>query len=181
MSITIVTPPANEPVSLAEAKLFLRVDHDAEDDLVAALIVAARQAVEAWARRALITRRIIETKDQWCVDALDAVRLRLAPIAALHEIRVSGDVVPAETYALDAAHDPPRLRFSISPPSPSAAIAGIEIEYDAGYGANAQDVPEALRQAVRLALAAAYEDRAGAIALPEAARALIGPFRILHL
>jgi uncharacterized phiE125 gp8 family phage protein len=105
----------------------------------------------------------------------------LAPIAALHEIRVAGAVVPAETYALDAAHDPPRLRFSASPPSPAQAIAGIEIEYDAGYGEEAADVPDALRQAVRLALAAAYEDRAGAIALPEAARSLIGPFRMLHL
>ncbi|HWA20765.1 MAG TPA: head-tail connector protein, partial [Caulobacterales bacterium] len=44
MSITIVTPPASEPLSLAEAKLFLRVEHDAEDDLIAALIGAAREA-----------------------------------------------------------------------------------------------------------------------------------------
>jgi uncharacterized phiE125 gp8 family phage protein len=99
----------------------------------------------------------------------------------LHEIRVSGVAVVADTYALDAAHEPPRLRFTVAPPSPGAAIAGIEIEYDAGYGDSAADVPEALRQAVRLALAAAYEDRAGAVALPEAARALIGAFRTLHL
>lgn len=181
MPVAIVTPPASEPLSLAEAKLFLRVDHDAEDDLISALVVAAREAVEAYARRALITRRVVETKDQWCFDALDAVRLQLAPVATLHEVRVSGDVIAAETYALDAAHDPPRLRFGAPPPSPAHAVAGIEVEYDAGYGADADDVPEALRQAVRLALAAAYEDRHGDVALPEAARALIGPFRTLHL
>lgn len=181
MSIAIVTPPASEPLSLAEAKLFLRVDHDAEDDLVADLIVAAREAVEAWARRALILRRVIETKDNWCFDALGAVRLTLAPIAEIHEIRVSGETISPSNYALDAAHDPPRLRFSAAPPSPSTPVAGIEIEYDAGYGEDAGDVPEALRQAVRLALAAAYEDRAGNVALPEAARTLIGPFRTLHL
>ena len=181
MPSILLTGPSAEPITLAEAKAFLRVEHDDDDDLISALVAGSRIHVETQTRRALITRRVIETKDKWCFDARDAIRLRLAPIAALHEIRVSGAVVPAETYALDAAHDPPRLRFSISPPSPSAAIAGIEIEYDAGYGADAQDVPEALRQAVRLALAAAYEDRAGAIALPEAARALIGPFRIVHL
>ncbi len=179
MSITVVTPPASEPLTLAEGKLFLRVDHGAEDDLITSLITAAREAVEAYARRALITRRVIETKDAWYFDLNGAVRLRLAPATTVHAIRVSGGVVPAEIYALDAAHDPPRLGFSQSPPSP-AAIAGIEIEYDAGYG-DAGDVPEALRQAVRLTLAAAYDDRGGAIALPEAARTLIGPFRTLRL
>lgn len=36
----------SEPVTLAEAKLFLRVTHDAEDDLIATLIAASKERVE---------------------------------------------------------------------------------------------------------------------------------------
>ena len=35
-----------EPVTLTEAKLFLRVTHDAEDDLIETLIAAAKGRVE---------------------------------------------------------------------------------------------------------------------------------------
>ncbi len=56
MSSILLTPPAVEPVTLAEAKAYLRVEHGDDDDVIAALIAAARSHVEAQTRRVLITQ-----------------------------------------------------------------------------------------------------------------------------
>src|SRR5690606_20751896 len=58
MSLTIVTPPAEEPVTLTEAKNHLRVDLTDDDSLISALIVAAREHAEAITRRAFITQTL---------------------------------------------------------------------------------------------------------------------------
>ena len=65
MTAALITPPALEPVSLADAKAHLRLDTDDDDQLVTAAIVAARVHVEALTRRLLIEQGWRVYLDRW--------------------------------------------------------------------------------------------------------------------
>jgi hypothetical protein len=61
--LTLVTPPAVEPVSLAQAKLHLRVDFADADALIAALIAAVRLKCESHLDRSFVTTSWLQTYD----------------------------------------------------------------------------------------------------------------------
>lgn len=63
MSLTILTAPSVEPISLAEAKAHLRVTTDAEDSAIQRLVVAAREQVEAECGLALIATAFRQSFD----------------------------------------------------------------------------------------------------------------------
>lgn len=179
--ITTITPPASEPVSLAEAKLFLRVDQDVEDDLIETLIAAARAAVEAGCGRALITRRVREQLDIWSRDAVGGAVLGIGPVSDVIAVRLLADngsqsVIDPERYRLEGSRDRPRLVFAVGVPATLRSAGGVEIDYDAGFAEDAADLPIALRLATLQIVAALYEARQGQAVVPEAARALMRPY-----
>lgn len=181
MSLTTLTPPASEPVSLAAAKLFLRVDHDEEDALITRLIGAAREAVEHGAGRALVTRRVRETLDVWRRDVGNGALLSLSPVTNIVAVRLIADngsqsVLDPASYRLDGARDRPRLVFEHGLPTVLRSTGGVEIDYDAGLAANPVDLAPALVQACLHIIAALYEAREGGAGMPEAARVLMRPY-----
>lgn len=53
-SLVLITPPASEPISLAEAKLHSRVEISTDDTLITDLIIAARELLETRLNRQIM-------------------------------------------------------------------------------------------------------------------------------
>lgn len=189
MTATLLNAPAFEPVPLAEAKDFLRVEHDDDDDLIAALVAGARIHIEAQTRRALITQSWRLTRDAWPAEGRIAVRP--SPLQSLDVVRVfdaagNATVLDLQGFIVDSAGS--AIAFAPwSPAQPGRAAAGIELDVTCGYGDDPTDVPEPLRQAVRMMAAHWYDNRGLATVgqtvamLPANVAMLIAPYREVAL
>ncbi|MEH0055866.1 phage head-tail connector protein [Brucella abortus] len=65
MTMFLVTPPALEPVTIADARAFLRISTESEDDILGRLITTARELVEAETGLALIDQTWRLRVDRW--------------------------------------------------------------------------------------------------------------------
>ena len=191
MSSILLTGPAFEPITLAETKAYLRVEHNDDDDVIAALIAGARVHVEAQTRRALITQTWRLTRDVWPVDG--RMLILPAPLRQLVAARIikpdgTAQAIAPSAFTIDRAGAPAILAFSPgSLPVSGRPVAGVELDIEVGYGDASMDVPQPLRQAIKLLVAHWYENRGvTAIAhevtvLPLTASALLAPYRVLAL
>ena len=175
MTLAVTAPPAAEPVPLDRAKAHLRVTHDAEDALIADLIVAARQRVEASVGLCLLTTGLSQV---WPgVERDGSVRLARGPFPAV-----------AAAFAGDGAGgwarlDPAGVRLEAGGACACVRLFGagrgpVRIDYAAGFGPDPADAPAGLVQAVLAVLADAYERRGdGDPPSAAVAEAWLAPFR----
>ena len=143
MTSTLIAPPGEEPVTLAEAKAWCRIDAADEDALVSALIAAARLQVESLTGRALVTQT-------WRLTTCPRGRLVVLP------------VIPA--IALVEAPDGAVLQGDAVLLAELVSDE-ISIDYTAGYG-DAAAVPADLKQALLTLVAYWYENRDALTATP---------------
>ncbi len=189
MPSILLAAPAVEPVSLADMKAFLRVETGDDDDIITALIAGSRIHVEAQTRRALVTQSWRLSRDSWPEDGrLTVLPAPLQTLTAARVYDVDGTANEIDTEAF--VPDPGASALAFAPralPMPGRRAAGIELDVVVGYGDNASDVPEPLRQAIRLLVAHWYENRglvangAARAPLPLTVAALLAPYRVLAL
>jgi uncharacterized phiE125 gp8 family phage protein len=145
-----------EPISLAEAKLQLRVDDTTEDALVTDLIATARQHIEQYCSIRLVVGAATMTFA--CFAALE--RLTLAPVTAVTELRyldVAGveQTLDSATYELvnvdaDPLRPMVRLKVGASWPTIRSAVDAVRVTATAGYAAAPLPVVLAMKRLISL-------------------------------
>ena len=191
MRLKLKTAPTVEPVTLEEAKLHLKVDSGDDNALITALITTARELAERETKRAFIT----QTWEMILDVAPHIIEIPKPPLqSAGISIKVLDSVgeeslVDPDNYMIDASQNSyGRIMPILGSTWPyHRGFASFIVEFKAGYGNAATDVPEALKQAILMVLGHLYENRGGEGAVKarvqaiEEARILWWPFKILRI
>lgn len=178
-----------EPVTTAEAKTHLRIDHTDDDTYIGSLITAARNIAENYTNRAFYTQTWVQTMSYFPREILELKRGYVQSVSSLkyyndansqvtwassnYTVNTSGDI-----GYIDADNDFPTDLYDRSD--------AIEITYVSGWSQIA-DIPQAIKQAILLIVGHLYENRQDVIVgsqvnqLPLASQYLLNPYTIHHV
>ena len=178
MPLQLITPAAEEPVSLAEAKLHLRVESADDDALIGSLISAARQAAETLTGRQFVTARWKLVLDSFPGPSLmgvpaglpfslpaHAILLPKCPVQSVFAIRYldmagTTQTMPRADYTVDTACEPARVTpvFGSAWPVSLPQIGAVVLVFAAGYG-DAASVPAGIKSWIKLRVGSLYAHR----------------------
>ena len=188
---SLVTGPVAPLLTTTEAKEHLRVDYDDEDALIDGYVAAAADMVDAqWGElgRAMVTQRWQLTLPAF--PASGVIILPIPPVQAVTGITYydadnAEQTLASDTYLLTINDSHARLDKAQGAvwPSTYARADAVAVRYDAGYGDLGTDVPEGIRQAVKLMVGHWYENRsavseAAMNEMPLAVRSLLHKYRV---
>jgi uncharacterized phiE125 gp8 family phage protein len=164
MSLVLITAPTVPVVSLADAKLHLRVDGIDEDTLISAMVAAATQQAQHETGRALI-RQTWERR----LDAFPPaeIRLGLPPVSSILSVTYidptgATQTVPSASYALDDTVDSGSGWVLPAPgyewPETADGANVVRVRFQTG-AQDAAGVPESIRAWILLQVGALYRNR----------------------
>jgi uncharacterized phiE125 gp8 family phage protein len=176
-SLERVTEPAVEPVTLTEAKQHLRVDTSDDDTYITGLITAARQWVEEYLDRSLVSTQWRMRVDTFPLE-FTLPRPPMATSGTLTSTTVTYTLTPTSTntatlttttlstttYRVDREATPGKIRtiYGGTWPSHLADPNAITVTWWGGYGSSSTDVPRAIRHACLMLIGHLYERRLAA-------------------
>lgn len=155
----LITAPASEPISLNEAKLHLRVSNTLEDSVITNLIIVARQWVENYTWRPLITQTIDVVFDTLESKELIINKSPIQSVTSIKYIDQDGTEQTLDTnkYVVDLLGQPGRIKLDAIP-NTKDTLNAYKIRIVCGY-ANAASVPQLYKSAMLLLIGHLYENK----------------------
>ena len=188
--LVLKTAPTSTVISLSEAKAFLRIDSDYDDDntYITSLINVATQVVEEFTRRRLMT----QTYNIFYDEFPPYIDLQVGDVASVTHIKYYDadntlQTLAASNYDVDTKVRPGRIYQSETGDFPNTYERPNAVEVEFVVGSSASDVEDAIKQAMYIVIGRYYENRqdvvTGTIAseLPLMVDHLLTPYRLLEL
>ena len=172
----VVTPPSAEPVTLAQAKLHLRVTIDDDDALIGEIIEGARTRAEEYSGYSIMPQTL--RLDLNCFPlAGRAIEIDHGPIRSIDSVGyvdVNGDdqTWDSAEYQVQLGGRPGLLKPASGLVYPSTQIdtfAAAKVTFEAGY-ADAASVIKSLRRAIYFLIGHYYANTEEVIVGPRAAK-----------
>ena len=183
MKIELTTAPTDDAVGLAEMQEHSRVKTHHEDAFMQRLLEGAQRVAEGFLRRKLIT----QTWTQYFNWFEDPLELRFPPLVSVASTAVKYTDTDGETQTLastvwetgeENGIGVVRRKYDQVWPSTRGHEDAVWVAFACGYG-DPEDVPEPIKQAIRVHAAHFYRHREGD-EIPEAFLNLLRPFRALQ-
>ena len=184
--LVLVTEPATEPVTLQELKTHMRFDGD-DNSYLNSLITRARQIAEGFLARALITQTWRLTRDRSPGRRLQLPMPPLLTVTSIigYDETDTGTTMTSTEYIVQVKIEPGEVILKSANSWPDHRNeASFEVNYTAGYGAAASDVPELIRHCILVLATKMYERRGEDVNLMLFEPDIIGllqPFKMLDV
>lgn len=184
----LVSPPAADPVDLAELKAHLRIDFDDENDELSACLAAAISHFDGW--NGTLGRCLISQGwrlDLPCFPSGGCIRL---PFPDVSEIAIAysdsdnaNQTLSASAYSVheDAGRGLIVIKTNQSWPATFSRPDAVRIGFTAGYGTDAVAVPATLRHAIKIRAADLFARREDALKPGGLVDILTAPYRRTHI
>jgi uncharacterized phiE125 gp8 family phage protein len=179
-SLKRTTAPVVEPVTLAEAKSHCRVDTSVDDTLIVGYIATARELVEDYLDRSLVTQQYVMRLDAFPTE-IELPRPPMVASGTATAVSITfttGDTGGTATlsttqYRVDRDATPGVIRnlYGGSWPSHLLDQNSVTVTWWAGYG-DATSVPQRVKSAMLMTILELYDKR-GDAQLPAGAKALL--------
>lgn len=166
-SYTVITPPAQQPLLLADVKDYLRITSTSSDVLLTQLIDTATFLGQRWSDRIFINTEFRTLRDNFDFAAFQLRRNPFNQLNAFEYLDDTNNLVTIDpaTYYVNIENDgysSINLLNGESWPdniSDNRDLQRIRIDFQAGFGSDETSVPSDIKTALMAHIAALYENR----------------------